>query len=88
MNEAIDFPRNKLPGEVYRFFSLHPDNVHYKKMLYVSDLNFRTEELKEIEKNKPQMELTIRYRPVGIGKMRLMVNMGKRDAKPKKRLFK
>jgi hypothetical protein len=38
-------------------------------------LNFRTDELKEIEKDKNEMELTIRYRPVGVGKFRFMSNM-------------
>ena len=37
------------------------------------ELNFRLDELKEIEKS--EQELTIRYRPFGIGKLRLLVNM-------------
>ena len=76
MTEEIDFPRNKIPGEVHRFMSMNSDNKSYKRMLYLSDLNFRTEELKEVEKDVKEVELLIRYRPIGIGKMRLMVNMG------------
>jgi len=75
MTEEIDFPRNKIPGEVYRFMSMNSDNKSYKRMLYVSDLNFRTEELVEVDKEKKEVELLVRYRPIGIGKMRLMVNM-------------
>jgi len=75
MTENIDFPRNKIPGEVYRFMSMNADNKSYKRMLYVSDLNFRTEELVEVTSEMKEVELTIRYRPVGIGKLRLMVNM-------------
>ena len=37
------------------------------------ELNFRLDELKEIEES--EQELTIRYRPFGIGKLRLLVNM-------------
>ena len=75
MTEEVDFPRNKIPGEVHRFLSVNSDGKSYKRMLYVSDLNFRTEELKEVEKGMDEVELLIRYRPVGIGKLRLMVNM-------------
>ena len=75
MNEEIDFPKNKIPGECYRFLSMNTDQKSYKRMLYVSELNFRTEELKEVLKNEPEVEIMIRYRPVGIGKLRLMVNM-------------
>ena len=41
-------------------------------MLFL-ELNFRLDELKEIEES--EQELTIRYRPFGIGKLRLLVNM-------------
>lgn len=75
LTEKLDFPRNNIPGEIYRFLSLDSDNIHYKPMVYVSELNFRTDELKEVEKGKSEMELSIRYRPVGVGKMRFMVNM-------------
>ena len=75
MNEEIDFPRSKIPGECYRFLSMNSDQKSYKRMLYVSELNFRTEELKEVLKSEPEVEIMIRYRPVGIGKLRLMVNM-------------
>jgi len=73
MNEDIAFPRQSIPGEAYRFLSLDKDQVTYKRMLYVSELNFRLDELKEIEES--EQELTIRYRPFGIGKLRLLVNM-------------
>ena len=39
----------------------------------ILELNFRLDELKEIEES--EQELTIRYRPFGIGKLRLLVNM-------------
>ena len=39
----------------------------------ILELNFRLDELKEIENS--EQELTIRYRPFGIGKLRLLVNM-------------
>ena len=87
MDEDIAFPRQSIPGEAYRFLSLDKDQVTYKRMLYVSgkltevsmfqsiflELNFRLDELKEIE--NAEQELTIRYRPFGIGKLRLLVNM-------------
>ena len=44
-------------------------------MLYVSELNFRLDELKEIESGVDEMELKIVYRPFGVGKLRLLVNM-------------
>ena len=44
-------------------------------MINFVELNFRTEELVEIEEGKADLELLIRYRPVGIGKLRLWVNM-------------
>ena len=75
MTEEIDFPRNKIPGEIHRYLSMEKDRVHYKRILFISELNFRTDEIKEIEKGQNVQEITIRYRPVGIGKMRLMVNM-------------
>ena len=36
MNEELAFPRNRIPGEAYRFLSLDKDQVTYKRMLYVS----------------------------------------------------
>ena len=51
------------------------DNESYRRMLYVSELNFRLDELKEIESGVDEMELKIVYRPFGVGKLRLLVNM-------------
>lgn len=48
--------------------------VSFHNEINLLELNFRTEELVEIEKNN-KMELTIRYRPFGVGKLRLLVNM-------------
>ena len=75
MTEPLSFPRAKIPGELYRFLSLMGDNESYRRMLYVSELNFRLDELKEIESGVDEMELKIVYRPFGVGKLRLLVNM-------------
>ena len=42
MTDQIAFPRDKIPGEVYRFLSLDKDHVTYKPMLYVSGESIAT----------------------------------------------
>jgi len=75
ITEKLAFPKRKVPGEIRYLMRFDKDKIHYKPIVYVSELNFRTDELKEIEKDKNEMELTIRYRPVGVGKFRFMSNM-------------
>jgi len=75
MTQEVAFNRSAVPHELYPFISVNQDNEHYKRMLYVSELNFRLDELKEIEPDSRQMELKIVYRPFGLGKMRLLLHM-------------
>jgi len=75
MTQYVAFNRSAVPHELYRFISVNQDNEHYKPLLYVSELNFRLDELKEIETDTKEMELKIVYRPFGVGKMRLLLHM-------------
>ncbi|CAJ0584868.1 unnamed protein product, partial [Mesorhabditis spiculigera] len=69
------FKARAIPHEVYRL--LETDEIDgrlvYYPLLYLNSLSFGSKNILEITPTQKEYEITVDYRPAGVGKLRLMV---------------
>ncbi|KAL9975359.1 hypothetical protein ACROYT_G012514 [Oculina patagonica] len=70
LNEKVDFERQAIPGEIYPFIRLAP-NDQYLPVLYIDQLGVIYRYLKRVNKSSSAMELKINYSPISLGKLRI-----------------
>lgn len=74
LNEKVVFDRQAIPGEIYPFISLAPNN-DYLPVLYIDQLGVIYRYLKPVNKSSTQMELKIKYSPISLGKLRIWASV-------------
>nr|XP_009860652.1 cleft lip and palate transmembrane protein 1-like protein [Ciona intestinalis] len=72
MNQDIVFDREKIPMEILKLLSASYDGF-YLPLFYVDDLAHKKSDLKSIPKNASEMQVTIHYSPISVGKLRLWI---------------
>lgn len=74
LSEKVDFQRQAIPGEIFQFISLAPNN-EYLPVLYIDQLGVVYRYLKPINANSTEMELKIKYSPISLGKLRIWASV-------------
>uniref|UniRef100_A0A914VFC9 Lipid scramblase CLPTM1L n=1 Tax=Plectus sambesii TaxID=2011161 RepID=A0A914VFC9_9BILA len=72
VNEALSFDWREIPGEVSRLLRVNERHLYYP-IFYLDELSFRVKDLVKIDQATERANVTVSYRPVSIGKLRLLV---------------
>ncbi|TMS34912.1 hypothetical protein L596_002410 [Steinernema carpocapsae] len=74
--EAPLFLRNNIPGEIYNQLQLFRKNglIYYWPLFFIDKLSFRERDLVHIKPDTETIELNVQYRPLSIGKARLLIS--------------
>ncbi|VDO24904.1 unnamed protein product [Onchocerca flexuosa] len=73
--ESLKFDLHALPGEIYQLMQFfHKEGqTYYWPIFYIDELSFLTKDLIQIEPEQKSIMMKIQYRPISIGKLRLLV---------------
>uniref|UniRef100_A0A0R3RZJ6 Lipid scramblase CLPTM1L n=1 Tax=Elaeophora elaphi TaxID=1147741 RepID=A0A0R3RZJ6_9BILA len=73
--ESPKFDLHALPGEIYQHmqFFQKEGQTYYWPIFYIDELSFLTKDLVQIEPEQKSVMMKIQYRPISIGKLRLLV---------------
>ncbi|KAK2144738.1 hypothetical protein LSH36_735g01064 [Paralvinella palmiformis] len=73
MEDEMSFGLSSIPNEIHQFISIYKNA--YLPVLYVDELSYRIRDLLPINNTVTKLPLTITYRPISVGKLRLWINM-------------
>ncbi|XP_077982293.1 lipid scramblase CLPTM1L-like isoform X1 [Glandiceps talaboti] len=68
------FDRFAIPKDVYTYMRTTPGG-DYLPLLYIDEISYRLKDLKEITSNTTEIPLHVEYKPMSIGKLRLLSTM-------------
>uniref|UniRef100_A0AAF5Q379 Lipid scramblase CLPTM1L n=2 Tax=Wuchereria bancrofti TaxID=6293 RepID=A0AAF5Q379_WUCBA len=73
--ESPKFDLRALPGEIYHHMQFfHKEGqTYYWPIFYIDELSFLTKDLIQIEPEQKSVVMRIQYRPISIGKLRLLI---------------
>lgn len=74
MTEPLPLSRTRVPQEIAPFLKLS-EKKRYLPVLYTSDLSYRIKELIPLNKSQPEMDLTLIFNPISVGRLRLMTTV-------------
>uniref|UniRef100_A0A1I7ZRJ4 Lipid scramblase CLPTM1L n=1 Tax=Steinernema glaseri TaxID=37863 RepID=A0A1I7ZRJ4_9BILA len=74
--ESPRFLRKKVPAELYDQLQLttQNDQVHYLPLFMIDQMGYRERDLVHVKPDLTTIDLKIQYRPVTVGKMRLLLS--------------
>lgn len=68
------FDRRALPKEIYPYLRVNDKN-QYLPVLFVNELIYRTKDLLPINTSSPVLPLSVEYKPISVGKLRLLTTL-------------
>ncbi|KAH7702136.1 cisplatin, partial [Aphelenchoides avenae] len=77
MEDAPAFHVRKVPPEIMNYLDVRQEGArrHYLPVFKIEEMSFRLNDLVEVQPESETVELKVRYRPISLGKFRLLVNM-------------
>ncbi|ELU06262.1 hypothetical protein CAPTEDRAFT_115990, partial [Capitella teleta] len=73
MEDDIALNAKEIPSELYKFLINYQGE--YLPILYIDQISTRTKHLMVVNETCKEMPLTVVYRPISVGKLRMWVNM-------------
>lgn len=73
MTDNASFGIRSIPAELYRLMKITPER-EYLPILYIDELNYRIKDLVPVNISSVSLPLTIIYKPISVGKLRMWTN--------------
>jgi len=73
MTDQVEMEGRQVPGEIAHTMQLTKDRKNYLPILYVDELNMRMRDLRIVNSTDREAEVTVIYRPISFGKLRLFL---------------
>jgi len=73
MTDQVRMSVREVPGELGHVMQLTPDRKKFLPLLYVDELSMRMRDLVRVNKTDKTADITLAYRPISMGKLRLFM---------------